>query len=186
MGVIWNAPLAAFVKAFHDLLPTGRAWSREADRRHSRAITGLSAECVRIQNRGNALLDEADPSTALQSLDDWERIMGLPEFGYIPSTTAARRSVICGKLAAQGGQSRAYFLSVIEAMGVADADILDNPITFMWTVYLPSNIGMARAGDPCDVPLDSFDDTAIRVRLALEKYKPAHSFIYWTGDAPLE
>lgn len=184
MGVIWNAPLAAFTKAFHDLLPTGRAWSREPDRRHSRAITGLSAECVRVQNRGNALLDEADPSTAVQSLEDWERILALPEFGYIPTTTAARRSAICGKLAARGGQSAAYFMSIVQAMGITDASISRNHIPFVWNVTLPSNVRRARIGDQVGDSLMVFDETAIRVRLALEKYKPAQSWIYWTGYAP--
>ena len=184
MGVIWYATADNFRKTLHDLLPTGRAWSREGSRRLSRLLSGMAAEAVRIQNRAGALMEEADPRTTTSALEDWERVLALPEFGHIPDTDEGRRSVICGKLAAQGGQSRAYFLSVIEAMGVADADILDNPITFVWSVSLPSNIRRSRIGDFIGDRLITYDDTAIRVRLALEKFKPAHSWIYWTGTAP--
>ena len=46
---------------------------------------------------------------------------------------------------------------------------------------MPSGVTRFRAGDPAGSPLVTFDEVAVRVRLAFEKYKPAHTFIWWTG-----
>ena len=184
MGVRWYATATEFTKSLHDLLPNGRAWSREPGRRHSRLLAGIADELVRVQNRAGALIEEADPRTTSNLLPDWERVTGLPEFGYIPPDVPARRSTLAGKLAAQGGQNAAYFETIIEAMGITDAVVSRNPIKFLWTVDLPTNIRRARIGDHIGDLLMTFDETAIRVRLQLEKYKPAHSWIYWTGDVP--
>jgi len=48
----------------------------------------------------------------------WERVFGLPdECAYPASGIAERQLLLCAKIADKGGQSRAYFTALAEAMG---------------------------------------------------------------------
>ncbi len=182
MGTIWIAATEDFIRILQGLLPRGLVWTRDPARRLTRLLAGLADEFVRVQNRAGSLMEEADPrtTTAAGLLPDWERVTGLPEFGYYPTTESDRRAVLAGKLAAQGGQSAAYFEGLALAMG-AVADVENTAWPFVWSVSVPSGVTRFRAGDPAGAPLITFDEVAGRVRLAFEKYKPAHTFIWWTG-----
>lgn len=182
MGTIWIATTDDFLRVLQGLLPRGLVWTRDPARRLTRLLAGLADECVRVQNRAGSLMEEADPATTTAAglLPEWERVTGLPEFGYIPPTEADRRAVLAGKLAAQGGQSEAYFEALALAMG-AVVDVENTPWPHVWSVSVPSGVSRFRAGDPAGSPLVTFDEVAVRVRLAFEKYKPAHTFIWWTG-----
>lgn len=62
------------------------------------------------------LLLEADPRTASATLADWERVYGLPESfitqAGITQSIAERRAALVAKDAMQGGQSRAFYISL--------------------------------------------------------------------------
>ncbi len=182
MGTIWIATNDDFLRVLQDLLPRGLVWTRDPARRLTRLLQGLADELVRVQNRAAALVEEADPATttAAGMLPDWERVMGLPEFAYYPTAESDRRVVLVGKLAAQGGQSAAYFEGLATAMGVV-ADVTDTSIPYVWSVSILAHITRWRAGDRAGEPIVTFDDLAVRIRLAFEKYKPAHTAIWWTG-----
>jgi len=182
MGTIWIATGDDFIRILQGLLPRGLVWTRDPARRLSRLLAGLADEYVRVENRAGSLMEEADPATTTAAglLPDWERVTGLPEFGYYPTTESDRRSVLAGKLAAQGGQSAAYFEGLAVAMG-AVADVENTLWPCVWSVSIPAGITRFRAGDPAGALLVTFDEVAVRVRLAFEKYKPAHTAIWWTG-----
>ena len=182
MGTIWIATGDDFLRILQGLLPRGLIWTRDPARRLTRLLRGLADEYVRVQNRAGSLMEEADPATTTAAglLPDWERVAGLPEFGYYPATEADRRATLVGKLAAQGGQSACYFVAVAAAMGAAAA-VANTPWPYVWSVSIPAGITRFRVRSRAGDPLVTFDDVALRVRLAFEKYKPAHTYIWWTG-----
>lgn len=138
------------------------------------------------------LLLEMDPRTTSQLLADWERVVGLPD----PCVTTAqtvdqRRAALVSKLAALGGQSRAYFIGLATTLGYPGATIDEyRPMTcndtctsalwsaadrFAWQINLPSTGGVfiANCNSACDSPLAAWGDQAVECRI--NRYKPAHT-----------
>mgnify|MGYP001809569769 CR=1 FL=1 len=61
------------------LLPTGPAIPREPGGVLLRLLEAPAAELARVDLRGAALLDEADPRATAELLTDWQRAFGLPD-----------------------------------------------------------------------------------------------------------
>ncbi len=94
MGTLWIATTDDFLRILQGLLPRGLVWTRDPARRLTRLLAGLADEYVRVQNRAGSMMEEADPATTTAAglLPEWERVTGLPEFGYIPPTGSGARS----------------------------------------------------------------------------------------------
>jgi uncharacterized protein YmfQ (DUF2313 family) len=105
------------------LLPAGPAWSREAQDSITGLLQSWADEFARIDGRAFDLLREADPQSTSELLTDWERVAGLPDpcvaNSDIPQTLAQRQTALVSRLAMQGGQSPAYFIALLAAMGFA-------------------------------------------------------------------
>lgn len=100
------------------LLPSGRAWAATPGGVLDSLLGGLAEEFARIDGRANRLLDEADTMTALELLPDWERVLGLPDACMpIADNITERQIAVTQKLAAIGGQSRAYFTELAANLG---------------------------------------------------------------------
>lgn len=74
-------------------------------------MMALAEELVRVEQRGADLVEESDPRTADETLDSWERMLGLPDdiVTEIAATAAERRRAILVKLVGRGGQNAAFF-----------------------------------------------------------------------------
>jgi uncharacterized protein YmfQ (DUF2313 family) len=109
----------AYARQLKQLLPRGPAWKLESDSWISKLMLAIGDELARIEARGEDLLEEADPRTATETLDDWERVLGLPDDAIltIPTTDAERRLAITQKLVKAGGQDRNYFIALAAACG---------------------------------------------------------------------
>ncbi len=180
---IWTATNDDYVRVLRDYLPRGVLWTREAARRLTRHLQGIADELVRVHNSAADLLTEADPQTTTDTgmMEDWERVLGLPEFNYAPTDEDLRRTVILGKLAAQGGQSADYFEGLAVTMGVADCTVGTTPWDHVWSASMPAEITRARCNSKCNAQLVEMDPSIEPVVLAFQKYKPAHTRIWWTG-----
>lgn len=142
------------------LLPRGPAW----DPRQpflSAMLDGLNEVILEVYNRVVTLLRESDPRTTSELLAEWLAAFGLPEAGEtLPATEDGQRALLVGKVTAQGGQSRDYFIQVIRtildddaavvtiterpyggvtAAWVSDAwdDVVGIPLQFHWWVEVP-------------------------------------------------
>lgn len=107
------------------LLPVGPAWTREPGAVLTGLLDGQAVELARAHNRLVDLVDEGDPQTTVELLEDWERVVGLPDCCIgIASTIEARRALVLGRLTARGGQSAAYYQAICAAAGweIAVAD----------------------------------------------------------------
>jgi uncharacterized protein YmfQ (DUF2313 family) len=109
----------AYARQLQQLLPRGPAWEMETTDVRWKLLLGFAEEFVRVESRGEDLIDEVDPRTALELLPEWETAVSLPDdiVTEIPSTVTERRIAIITKLLARGGASRAYFIALAATMG---------------------------------------------------------------------
>lgn len=171
----------AYARQLKQLLPRGMLWNLEPDAMMSKLLLGVSEELARIDARGVDLLDEWDPSTASETLEDWERALDItPPDG---ATEDERRVAVAAKYIARGGQTPAYFISLAAALGFTvtitevpphrwRVNVLETP----YTVRVQSfRAGASRAGDR----LRSW--TVPELEDQINEAKPAHSralFVY--------
>ncbi len=190
------------------LLPRGPVWPRGADSVISRVMMALADALARFDARLGDLLTEADPSTALEMLGDWERLLGLPD-PCVPADASirARQRLAAQKLAARGGQSRAYFVELAAIMGyeieieefsafVAGSfagDLLyGDDWAHAWNVRVLASsvgplsaagyisIGEFTAGSLAGEPLRTFEAGVLAC--ILNRVKPAHTIIMISYD----
>lgn len=184
----------AYLQQLQALLPRGLAWPRAANAYLTKLLSAYSEDLARIDQRIDELLNEADPRTTTELLPDWERVAGLPD----PCVTEElsieqRRAALVTKLTLLGGQSRAYFIAMSEALGYEDTTIDEYlPMTcnddcndalyseddrYVWQINLKSDGGIfiANCQSPCDSPLQSWGDEIIECRI--NRYKPAHTTV---------
>jgi uncharacterized protein YmfQ (DUF2313 family) len=110
---------SAYARQLKALLPPGKLWNLAVDSVLSKVCLALGDEFARVDGRGADLIEESDPRTAYETLDDWERVLGLPDAAVtvIPTTPEARRLAITQKYIGVGGQSAAYYEQLAAACG---------------------------------------------------------------------
>lgn len=90
----------AYAQMLRQLMPRGAAWLLEPGSWISKTLLALAVELARVGERGEDFIEETDPRTATETLDEWETMMGLPDDAIetIPVTDAARRLAITQKI----------------------------------------------------------------------------------------
>lgn len=190
------ADVSAYLSQLQTLLPPGAAWSRDPEADLTGLLTALADEFARADQRTTDLRDEADPSTAVEMLPDWERITGLPD-GCVGAmdTIYARQLAVVAKLAAVGGQSRAYFIGLAASMGYEititeysarrHGDLMGDPYggedwNFVWQVNAPATTikdrlyGRSYMGEPYRTWGYQ------QLECAIEALKPAHTQVLFS------
>lgn len=100
------------------LLPRGSAWVREPGAILSRLLAAAAEELARLDSAAWHLLDETNPQSTVEALEDWERLLGLPdECGLMSSTLDERRAQVLRKLVRPVGQDIPFFESLAASMG---------------------------------------------------------------------
>lgn len=163
------------------LLPPGRAFSRETNTDIHRLLDGVAQEFARIDARGDDLLIEAIPTTCIELLPDWERVLGLPD-GCLPrdGSIVARRQAVLAKLNAIGGQTAVYYIGLADSLGypgarveefhpfTANSECIDflysDPWCFVWILHVPQL-----------PPGNAASDRALECLIA--RYRPAHTHV---------
>src|SRR5215813_261387 len=103
-----------------DLLPLGAAWPRIENTVLWNFWFVPADVYAAVQANDCHLLDESYPCGAVDLLPEWAATAGLPDeciLPYWPVDTASQQLLVCAKLAARGGQSRAYFIALAAAYG---------------------------------------------------------------------
>ena len=172
----------AYARQLKQLLPRGSLWKLDPYSWLSKLLLGIAEEPSRIDARGEDLLDEWDPRTATETLDDWERVLGVTA----PSAVAAdRRIAITAAFIARGGSSRAYFIAVAAAMGFTVTIDEIAASTWRMNVDLSSytgpwalaeswfTSGSGRSGDPIHTW------TVTEFEKVFNLAKPAHTVLYF-------
>lgn len=158
-----------FTDAMVGLLPTGRVWPRDADTVIRATLAGLSPTYARNLERGNNLLVDSFPATAVELLPQWESSLGLPDPCAGPAPTIAlRQNQVVARFAKSGGQTVDYFIGLALALGyvITITELsparfgmrFGRPLTgsdwaYVWQVNAPlygievAHFGSARFGD---------------------------------------
>ena len=112
------------------------------------ATTGLADYWGFVDGRAGDLLErESDPRLTIELLPDWERAWGLPDPCFPDATSIAeRQAMLVLKMTWLGGQSRAYFIELMEWLGY----------TITIKEYAPFMAGISEVGDTRPQPDQAF------------------------------
>lgn len=106
---------AAYARQLKQLLPRGALWRLDPDSWLSKLLLAIAGEFARIDARGGDLVREWDPRTALETLPEWERVLGVvPPDG---ATATDRQLAITALMVARGGATPAYFEALAASLG---------------------------------------------------------------------
>lgn len=135
--------VASYARQLKHLLPPGAALDAPRDSLISKCLTAIADELARVDARGVTLIEEWDPTTTLELLEDWERILGLPDscITEIPDSVADRRTAVLNKLVTRGGQSPQFYIDLCASLGLT--------VTITEFVTSVCKSGRARSGDRC-------------------------------------
>jgi uncharacterized protein YmfQ (DUF2313 family) len=119
----------AYARMLKDLLPRGAAWLLESGSWLSRTLLAIADELARIDGRAEDLLREQDPRTAIETIADWERDVGLPDdlVPELPNTIGERQVAVVQRLLSRGGQTPAFFAEMAAALGYEGATVEEYP-----------------------------------------------------------
>lgn len=93
------------------LMPPGLAWVRDADTILTSFLRALAYSFARVSRRALDLLEEVDPRTTYELLEDWERVYGLPDDCATPTTLAGRRAALLAKMNGNLDPSKANLIA---------------------------------------------------------------------------
>ena len=118
-----------YVRLLKRLLPQGWAWRRikETDSTGHYLISGTSQELCRVEEQGLKIFKESFCDTTFDLLEDWERLLGIPDDCTPEDTNPSvgeRRARACQKLTTKGGQSLAFYELIAQQLGY-DIDAID-------------------------------------------------------------
>ena len=187
------------------LLPPGRVFRAEDGTVLASLLAAIGASFDKAQQRLQDLLEQSDPAKARTMLEDWERLLGLPDHCRPNDDMgmAERANIAAARLVEQGGQSRQYFIDLAADYGEPGATITEfrpancndhcnSPLwaqsaRFTWQVTFPRSVisgRMAHCNDHCNSPLQRWERSA--AECPITERKPAHTEVVfaYTG-API-
>jgi uncharacterized protein YmfQ (DUF2313 family) len=108
-----------YSQALRSLLPLGQVWYRDLTRLVMEFCDGLAQTWGYVDSRAADLLErESDPQQTVELLPEWERAWGLPDPCFPDATTIGERQrMLVTKMTWLGGQSKDYFIKVMEWLG---------------------------------------------------------------------
>lgn len=161
--------------ALRRLLPPGVAWAAPDGSRLWQYCRALGTRLVAVHQRTLDMISESDPRTAVESLPEWEAMLGLPATG----TTAQRQSAVTAAWVARGGQTPAYFVALASSGG--------------WTITITEHVGeelrcgVAQCGDEMASEAGSYTwevTGPVAAQAILEpiitRQKPVHTNVVFT------
>jgi uncharacterized protein YmfQ (DUF2313 family) len=107
-------------KIIQRLLPPGSIWDLDTQPNLAAAVDAMVSRTNAAHNAIRLFVLQAFPWTVTYMLDDWIEALDIPwPCADMPTTDEAKRALIAARLAAQGGQTPAYFVGVAAAFGIA-------------------------------------------------------------------
>lgn len=171
----------AYARQLAQLLPRGVLWRLEQGSWLTALLLAIGDELARTDDRGDRLIAEWDPRSALETLEDWERVLGLVPVSA--DDTVARQVAAARQLAMRGGQTAAYFIELAARLGFVatiaetaahtwrmDVDLAASSATYTLRTN-EARAGTARAGDR----VASRDVAELEAVILREK--PAHTVV---------
>lgn len=179
----------AWSTALQSMLPPGRAFTRAPDSVLSRLLGAIAAMLTAAQLWLEGLLVQADPRRATSLLQDWERLLGLPD-ATTPAglQTVDRQLAAFGRLTEVGGQSRPYYIELAARNGEpgctitnfrpancnsnCNAKLYSQQDIFTWRVNVPhppQEARMANCNSNCNAALQMYKPSVIEALFTKRK-----------------
>lgn len=204
--------IGAYADAIGKTMPRGRAWPEARGPVWLQLMQSLAAEFRRVDVRMAELIEEADPRTCQETLEDWERVLGLPD-PCAPEnfTVEERRAAVIAQLRARGGASIAFFVQLAADRGYEISVTEHRPFTcgqspcghqltpeligsplmrFVWTVALQTPrlvwFRCGANGGQCGVDSHLTIERAEEIECLFDRLKPAHSTIVYDYSNDLD
>lgn len=187
-----------FLEMIWELYPKGAAWIREPGLLN-KVNTSIAAELEAVNHRTNKLIDEADPRTTFEMLEDWEFNYGLPdECTPLGATLKQRRNSLVAKINFLGDMRPAAYKSIASELnydvdlvewrpficGASECGSIDmignEDIRFVWNldIYGVAQSFFESGVSICGDPLGSWDD-ADELICRINKQKPSHTKVFY-------
>jgi uncharacterized protein YmfQ (DUF2313 family) len=191
-----NGSEAAYSAQQVALQPPGKIFPSDGSPLLFTLYDAFGACFARAHARLLDLFEEADPRSTTEMIDEWERLLGLPDACMQPGqvlTLQARRKRVHQKLVEGGGQSRAFYTALAELLGYEITIVEFGPFIcglsrcgdtiggadsdrFYWKVKVagPRVIYFRTGTSQCGDSLGTID-RAVDLECILNEAKPAHS-----------
>ena len=129
---------ARYLSQLLALLPKGRIWPSRSGSTLAQVLEAAADGLAKVHVRALQLIEEADPRSTTEMLDDWERNLDLPGDCTAPAVTLQdRRNAVVQKLTLGGGQSIGFYKQIALALGY----------TITIEEFKPFICGLSRCGD---------------------------------------
>jgi len=122
------------------LLPKGRLWQPRDQPVLKATLASSAVEACRVEDRIDDLLREADPSQTVELLEDWEKMLGLPDECSPPGQTVEERQAqVVQKFTNVGGLSKEFYELTASQLGFPTVRVFN---------YLNFIVGRGTVGQP--------------------------------------
>lgn len=109
--------VSTWTDVLQQLMPRGRAWSREPTSDLHKLVESISPRYQRAENNSQKLLNEMRPEATQQLLPEWEEYLGLPECGSTAQSFELRRCAVVEKDHRKGGLQTWQIEQLAAALG---------------------------------------------------------------------
>mgnify|MGYP006208313127 CR=1 FL=1 len=188
-----------YKRTIRALFPEGAAWANEDEATLTKVIQGMAEEPARLDARADDLMDEINPLSTGELLEDWERVTGLPDACTgLEDSLQERRQAVVTKLNTTGGQDKQYFIDLAATHGhtitidefapfLVDESSVDNDfvadadVRYLWEVNMDEETAIVyfrASGSGADERIEDFD-TGV-VECLLRRLKPAHTNVIFS------
>lgn len=202
-----------YLAGLRQLMPTGPVWPRHEGAVLAAVQQALADELGRMDLRLRSVLSEGDPRSTDELLEDWERLMDLPDPCLGAQVTKAlRRATLVAKLTMLGGGSLPFWIEYAAALGFAPTEIQEYEAfvagshetgagghageaisngeggwIYAWTVHAPIwTAWFWRVGqNQCGDPLVDFAGSDV-LECSLRRAAPAHTVVTFKYDLPAD
>lgn len=107
-----------YMTMLYGLLPRGIIWRREPGSGMDKFVHATAVELARLDGEGLRLIEEIDPQSSIEGIEDWERVLGLPDqCGSSADTLEERRAQVLAKLVRPVGQNAEFFEELARSLG---------------------------------------------------------------------
>ena len=116
--------IARYRDLLEGLLPKGRLWNPKEQPTFRKFLDSIAVEPCRVEGRYKDLLREADPRITSELLEDWERLLGLPdECSPEGQTPDQRRTQVTQKYTNVGGLSKEFYEFTAAQLGFSTTTV---------------------------------------------------------------
>src|SRR5579862_8212652 len=184
-----------FRQALSRLMPRGRVWRDDPESIQTALMGALAPSYVRSAAAAAQVLIDANPTTTVNLLAEWEESLGLPD----PCTASnpsieQRQAAVAAKWAARGSLRIAYFTAMALALGFTititeftpysvdqaiDLPLLDPEWSYIWEVDAPEIVTEYFSVDlsSVDDPLETYDAGELICRISADA--PSETLVYF-------